>query len=196
MSTTNLYAYRREACLLVEALDAVKQDLSGFAFSPARFLFLSWVDAKLETGRPDDKVDQIYEARMFEPESVELRWLRDPNDSRGRGSAVLVSEEALELPGWRALPTLSIAMALDRQRLCEPVAGEPADRRKAWSRFDAPRHGSLSVPVRDATPGSHLVLKVREYIGTAAAAAGEDGNQQVLEERMLGWAVVTKESVA
>jgi len=195
MSTKNLYSYRREGCLLPEALDAVKRGLTGFAFSPARFLFLSYADGKLETGRADDKVDQIYEARLFEPESVELRWLRDPNDSQGRGAAVIVSEQAMQLADWQALPTLSIAMTLDRQRLCEPVAGNP-EARDAWFCFDAPRHGALSVPVPTARPGDHLVLKVREYIGDAAGEAGKDGNQQVLEERLLGWAVATKEKAA
>lgn len=195
MSLQTLHSYRREACTLNEALAALPGlVLQGFAYAPARFVFLRWNGRTLDTGRADDDQDQFYEARLFEPEAVELRWLRDPDAARGVGTAVLLSETARACEGWRALPALDYEQRIDDAAyLGTPVAAEPASR-EGWWRFDAPRHGKLELPLGNAQPGRRLRLLRREYVGPATGAAGQDGNREIVETRLLAWDTFAEES--
>jgi hypothetical protein len=195
MSTEMLHYYRRPACTLDEALAASADlGLQGFGYAPARFVFLRWSAGALETGRRDDRLDQIYEARLFEPEAVELRWLRDPNADEPRGTAVLLSERALTLEGWQALTPQPYEHRLDdADYLGTPIAADAAAR-PGWWRFDAPRHGTLELPLAQARPGQRLLLRRREYLGRAGGEAGRDGNRQIIDTRLLAWDTLAKES--
>ena len=194
MSTQRLHYYRREACTLAEALAALHGVvLQGFGYTPARFVFLRWDGHALETGRVDDALDQVYEARLFEPAALELRWLRDPAAPEPRGVAVLLSETARAPDGWQALAPLDYQQGLDDvAHLGAPLAADAAAR-PGWWRFDAPRHGKLELPLAQARPGERLLLRRREYLGRAPGEAGRDGNRQIVETRLLAWDTLAKE---
>lgn len=197
MSTLALNVFRRDGCTLEQALAALPGiALQGYGLSPARFVFLRWNGAALETGREDDALAQVYEARLFEPEAVELRWLRDAADPEPRGVAVLLSETARSLEGWQPLETVDYEGWIDEaSQLGTPVAADAAAR-EGWWRFDAPRHGKLELPVSQACAGQRLLLRRREYLGLAPGEAGRDGNRQIVETRLLAWDTLAKESHA
>lgn len=191
MSTPCLHVYRLDGCGVGAPMSALPQPLVGFGYSPARFVFLRGANDALETGRSDDRLDQLYDVRLFNA-SIELRWLRDPCAVDALGTAVIVSEQALDLPGWRALPDVPYESMIDRKLQCTMLDGEP-DPRTDWWRFDAQRHGKVAVPVSGLPVRSRLLLQRREYVGCAAGDAGADGNREVVEERLLGWIVESEE---
>lgn len=195
MSTNELHYYRRTGCTLNEALAALSGlALHGFGYAPARFVFLRWTGEALETGRRDDRLDQIYEARLFEPEAVELRWLRDPEAIEPRGVAVLLSESARTLERWQTLASRPYTQRLDHAAYVgTPVAADVAAR-PGWWRFDAPRHGTLELPVAQARPRQRLVLRRAEFLGLAPGEAGQDGNHQIIDTRHLAWDTLAEEA--
>ncbi|WP_374690957.1 CRISPR-associated protein Csx19 [Accumulibacter sp.] len=185
MSCT-LYSLRRNGVHLAEALHGVAAGvvLAGLCHSPMRAFFVRWDGGALAPGDGGD-LAQVYEARLF-AESGELRWLRDPEDAGGRGDAVWLSESPVDRAGWLPLDPLAGLTVIAGRRLLTGVLGEP--RESGWSGMHAPRHGEVAVPAVGAA-GERLCLISREYLGAAPGTAGEDGNDLVVEERLLAIAV-------
>jgi CRISPR-associated protein (TIGR03984 family) len=176
---------------LAAALQAVASNtaLVGFCASPAAIFFVRWDGATLHPGDAGD-LGQVYEARLFAV-AGELRWLRDPENAAGLGSAAWLAETPLGVDDWTALSPLRNLDAIDGQRLLTGVLGRPGE--AGWSFMNAPRHGQVSVPVafpgKDAV-GRRLAMTAREYLGDAPGSAGEDGNRLVVEERLLSIVVL------
>lgn len=73
----------------------------GLAYAPGHHICREQLQASDLAGDAD-----IYEARLFNV-GLELRWQRDTEpraSAAGLGQAVLLSEQALPLPGWHVQP--------------------------------------------------------------------------------------------
>lgn len=179
-----LHAYHQSGLSLQDALAALPHNatLQGYCISPAAFNFARYA-GQLDSVEPL-AIDQVYEARFFNAQ-VELRWLRDPAGG-GEGSAVWLAEQPLHLPqGWHAAPLPDLIPLPDSHRVLTGTLASPADR-AGWQTLNAPRHGTLCIPLDVPAPGQRPAWRVREYLGPAPGTAGEDGNHMVVEERLIG----------
>lgn len=181
---TTLHSWHKENCTLIDALQGIDQELIGYCMSPQHFRFTRILNGDIETAEPL-ALDQVYEAR-FCNETVELRWLRNP-ENKDKGDALLLMEESASLPSeWKMQQSLKDLETLDGQRLMTGTLGGDADK-PGWRMMDAPRHGKVAIPFSgEAGEKMKLAWNVREYIGNAPGLAGEDKNRMVIEERILG----------
>lgn len=184
-----LHVTTREDIGLAEALEGIGRPLVGYCISPAAFQFAQWQSSGLfcGPGQPlngDQLAHQIYEARFFGADG-ELRWQRGTSRDQKGSRAAWVGEAELTAVGWhQADPLHDLTPLADGHRLLTGTLGERLD--TGWWRMHAPRHGEVTVPIGEAQPGWRPAYLVREYLGNAAGAAGEDGNRIVVEERMVG----------
>lgn len=196
MSTVTLYRAGGHGLTLPDIL-ALAPGAVGYLFAPQSFAIARVLSgsAPLEWAGFDLELDQVYEARLA-TETLELRWLRDPACQAGTGRAALVSETPLpDLPlGWRQEADLAGLVRHDTQLLLGVRTGERVE--GGWVVVDTPRHGRLALPW-DGTPpaaGGRIAWRWREYIGPAAAAAGQDGNQTVVAARLAGMISIQTEA--
>jgi hypothetical protein len=72
--------------------------LAGLLYTPHWCGLVRWADGRAEMPNESVDLDQVYEARFFN-NTLELRWLRDP-ESNGVGQAACLSEESITPNGW------------------------------------------------------------------------------------------------
>lgn len=184
----NLTTHKLANVTLPQSLQQLPEiELVGYLMSPRGFRFIRWRGGRLE-GDTLPSEEQVIEARLGCP-TGELRWLRNPN-GKGEGVAVWLTEEQAGPNDWAQVAQRGCQLSRDvLQLLTGTLAGAHPEGGPGWSLMNAPRHGKVPLPL-DARPGERPAMRLREYLGAAPGQAGEDGNQMVIEERLLGLEVI------
>ncbi|WP_424187675.1 type III-D CRISPR-associated protein Csx19 [Actinokineospora sp. G85] len=171
---TDLHWARVEDITLAEALAAEPlTDAIGMISTTAWHGFALVEGTELRT--PTDTVDPatVFEARVFAPGPVELRWL---HESGGKGTAVRVTDQPL--PNSEST---HVHTTFDHTQL---LWGLPDGGDATWSTLREHRTGVLPVPLAGPCPTGHrAVLTTREYIGL-----DKFGNATVLDQLITGLA--------
>lgn len=180
MST--LYRHHRPRAGLLDCLREgfTARRLEGYCQTPRHLFFLVWEGGVLEAldradphqgrtpvppGASAEDLNQVYEARFFNKDG-ELRWLRDP-EAADTGTAAWVSEAETAPPGFAPLP------------------GDPPDAFKHLTFRDTVIIAQERAVLPGIPPGTRGCYVLREYFGPAPGMAGEDGNQRLVESRLL-----------
>jgi CRISPR-associated protein (TIGR03984 family) len=177
-----LYGRTSPSITLIEALQECRHALAGaiaLLYSPTTCQFgkLQANDYLINSHGQPINLEAIFEARVFNP-GYELRWL---NNSQGRGSAVLLSENSI-----------ADYLATDIDPL-EPLSTHPQKyllwgegtnyaTTDGWSRLATARIGKLFVPIGAVSNGQRAYLQTCEYL----KVTDKYGNVAVVEERLIG----------
>lgn len=173
---TALHRFRRPEVGLTACIceGFAGRPMQGYCQTPRRLFFLTWDGQQLrtpvghsgqntgpQTGAegPAD-LDEVYEARFFD-EVGELRWLRNP-ETDGEGTAAWLSKEGAVPSGFTHLDSPTITATHEIRIIAQQRAVLPG------------------IP-----PDTRASYVIREYFGPAPGQAGEDGNQMVVEQRIL-----------
>jgi CRISPR-associated protein (TIGR03984 family) len=121
------------------------------------------------------RLEDVFEARFFD-ERAELRWV---NIAGGRGSAVLLTEDAAMLPdgSGERLPDIVSVCSLEGSYL---LWGRSAGSANGWTTLASERIGTIDIPA-DVPAGLHARIVTREYV----ARDPDHGNAYIAEERLL-----------
>lgn len=186
--TTVIWSTRPGAAPLAAVLDEVAGLLdgaAGFVSSARAHRAVRLADGRLHAADgPIDPID-AFSVRLFTPDA-ELRWV---HVGGGSGDAVLLSEFALDAPGWPSRST-DAADVIDGAYALWGRRFEPHPSTAGWCRAAEGRLGVLDVPLDGPAPQlsppgqewplEYLALTYREYVGL-----DEHGNAHVVEERLL-----------
>lgn len=177
-----LYRYQRPRTGLLDCLceGFAARPLEGYCQTPRHLVFVVWDGRDVQAldradlnqrrtpgppGASAEDLNQVYEARFFN-EQGELRWLRDP-EAADTGTAAWASEAETAPPGFAPLPA------------------EPPDAFAHLTIHDTRIIAQKRAVLPGIAPDTRACYVVREYFGPAPGTAGEDGNQRLVESRIL-----------
>lgn len=158
---------------------------TAFLSSPDDHTVAALVAGDLRTPAGPTEVDGVFAARIFNQDG-ELRWL---HATAGLGDAVLITERAGAIDGWRDQPAgvvdrLPNAYALWGRQLQPLRSSTPP----GWVRALEGRIGWIDVPLDEPAghtppdhewPSHHISLRSVEYFGL-----DEHHNYRLVEERL------------
>lgn len=196
MTTVTLYHARCQGIPLEQALTQIAtvtdQELTGLLYSPSCCEFARRRDGQAGNASGPADLSQVFEARWFN-DTLELRWLRDAQ-SPGTGTAVCLSEDAIELDDWEVNADTDLE-PLPGQYLLSGWGSEAPNLPEGWSRLSNASVGKHLIPLADVGAHRNALLLYREYLGPAPGAAGsEHGNWSVREERLIKLAIAEDQS--
>jgi CRISPR-associated protein (TIGR03984 family) len=195
-TTTQLFGLACPSIGLSAALTACGAYLEGaigLFYSPATCLMGRWQDGQMQgsDGQSLNNLSQFFEAKVFNV-NYELRWLKQPQNL---GTAVILSET--ELTAFDSFSKdVSLSQPLiphDQRYLLWGEGLNPKQDRSPqpnWSCLSAARIGRLDVPIANLQPNQRVQLLTREYFGELTDSRFDFGNVVVLEERLLGLAII------
>jgi CRISPR-associated protein (TIGR03984 family) len=186
--TTTLYTATNANITLRNALSALPaqkaEGLIGLLYTPRWCGLVRWADGRAETPNESVDLDQVYEARFFN-NTLELRWLRDP-ESNGVGQAACLSEESITPNGWTR-GSRDELKPLPGQYLLSGWGCKADDLPQGWSLLSNASVGKRTIPLAGVGANMYAVLRYREYLGPPEGEAGEKhGNNAIYDERLLG----------
>jgi CRISPR-associated protein (TIGR03984 family) len=180
---TILYGRSQKDITLVEAIAACQgyfAEAVGLLYSPENCRLVKVTGTQMtDSGDAAVNLDRVFEARIFNAD-YELRWL---NQWSGRGTAVLISEQAIGDILAEPIENLE-AIATQDQTYLLWGEGLKANLATGWSRLATSRLGKLDVPIAGVSQSKPRIhLQATEYFQRLDQLYG---NVVVAEERLTG----------
>ncbi|MBL8924640.1 MAG: hypothetical protein JNM77_00165 [Pseudonocardia sp.] len=177
------------AQVLAEASAALGDGAAGWLAFPTALTTVRLDGGVLRIPTGPARLDGAFAVRLFGP-ATDLRWVQTGG---GRGRAVLVTEQALDIAGWTGT-AVPVTAALHGTYAVWGRRFTPHPEAAGWCIVNERRTGPLHVPVTgpqpaegdDPWPAQYLELTHCEYVGLDT-----HGNAHVVEERLTGFRAAT-----